>query len=1036
MGRIVALALRFRTLVFIAAFLLVAGGLLDVSQLPVEAVPDISPKEVLVTVVAPGLAPEAVERQVTFPIETQMTGLPGVNDLRSVSRFGVSVVYVEFDDNTDIYQDRALVDERLQAARASIGVPGVTASLGPLSTGLGEIMQFQIVGAGQSLMRLNTLMTWQVAPRLKQIPGVADLNINGGSTETFEVALDEPQLLRYGVSPREVFAAVDANNATAGGAWVEHNQEQQVVVGQGLIRSLDDVRNIVLRGGDGVRPPVFIRNVATVALGPRVRLGAVTRDGTGEIVNAVVLMQIGSNSADVAAAVRHALPDIARTLPPGVRLLPFYDRTTLSRRTIGTVEENLTLGAALVLGTLLVTIGDWRAALVITSVIPLSLLLAMVGMRHLGISANLMSLGAIDFGMIVDGSLVLVENTLRRQSARPARAGGMKGVIGDAAAEVARPVTFAVAIITIVYLPVLSLRSIEGKMFRPMAETVILGLLGSLLLCLTWIPVLASVTLRRDRTDRDTRVVRWIRSGYGRVLPACERHYGLLLGAALALLAVSMVLASRLGGEFIPQLQEGSLVVTSGRLPSVSLPASIADVTLIEKTLRHFPEVTTVVSNTGTAAIPTDPMGVEQTDSFVMLKPPGQWTTAATQDGLIAAYGAALQRAVPGNSFTWSQPIEMRMDDLLEGVHTTVGISIYGDDLSTLERLGRQVAQVVGSVPGAADTTPEQVGDLTLLQIDVDRTRAARYGINARDILDVVSAVGGHIGSSIVVGDAQLVAQVRFREADRASADAIGALRVQRPEGGSLPLSELVTVHQVAAPAQISRDQVQRRTLVQTNVRGRDTTSFVQAAQAAVAQRVKLPTGYRIAWSGQFQNLAEATRRLELMVPVALTLVFVMLYVTLGSARLACLIFLNLPMAVTGGIFALIARGLSFSVSAGIGFIALLGVAVLNGVVLVSNMVEQGQRGLPPREAASAAAEERLRPVLSTALVASLGFIPMALSTSSGAEVERPLATVVIGGLVSSTLLTLLVLPSLYPRFVAFHPVNWVRRRKKAVAER
>ena len=1035
MGRLVDLALRFRTLVFIVAGLLVAGGLLDVSQLPVEAVPDISPKEVLVTVVAPGLAPEQVERQVTFPIETQMTGLPQMTDLRSVSRFGVSVVYVEFGDGTDIYRDRELVNERLQAARASIDVAGITASLGPLSTGLGEIMQFQIDGPGLSLMQLNTLMTWQVAPRLKQIDGVADLNINGGSTETFEVRLNEERLLQYGISPGEVFRAVDANNASAGGASIEHNQEQQVVVGDGLVRSAEDLGDIVLRGGDRAAPPVYVRSVAEVAMGPRVRLGAVTRDGRGEIVNAVVLMQIGANSADVARAVRAALPEIEKTLPKGVTLRPFYDRSDLSRRTIHTVEENLGIGAVLVVATLLLTIGDLRAALVVASVIPLSLLVAMAGMRHIGISANLMSLGAIDFGMIVDGSLVLVENTLRRRSGggparrRLAMAQAMAQTIGEAAADVARPVGFAIAIIVLVYLPVLSLQSIEGKMFRPMAETVILGLLGSLLLCLTWIPALASVVLRPDRQDRDTAVVRWARAGYEPALKRCERHPLLLSAAAAGLFAIALGLGSRLGGEFIPQLQEGSLVVTSARLPSVALPTSIASATLIEKTLRRFPEVTTVVSNTGTAAIPTDPMGVEQTDSFVMLKPKAQWTTAHSQEGLIAKYGAALNAAVPGTSFTWSQPIEMRMDDLLEGVHTAVGISIYGNDLDRLGALGRQVAQVVGAVPGAADTTPEQVSNLGFLQIDVDRARSARYGINARDILDVVSAVGGRIGATIVTDNAQLSTQVRFRPEDRDTVDRIRALRVMSP-GGSLPLSDVTTIRLVDAPAAISRDRVQRRTQVETNVRGRDAISFVKAAQAAVAQKVRLPPGYRIEWAGQFQNLAQATSRLELVVPVALTLIFVILYLTLGSIRLALLIFLALPMAVTGGIFALVARGLDFSVSAGIGFIALLGVAVLNGLVLVSRMAARRTDGLGLVEAAADAARERFRPVLSTALVASLGFIPMALSTSAGAEVERPLATVVIGGLVSSTLLTLLVLPSLYPWAMTVQPLGRRRRRQ------
>nr|WP_321985146.1 CusA/CzcA family heavy metal efflux RND transporter [uncultured Lichenicoccus sp.] len=1030
-----ALALRFRTLVFLAVGLLVVGGVLDVLQLPVESVPDISPRQVLVTIVAPGLAPEDVERLVTFPIETQMTGLPEVTDLRSVSRFGVSVVYVEFADNTDIYRDRALVNERLQVARAMISVPGVAPSIGPLSTGLGEIMQFQLAdertGRAQdperSLMELHTIMQWQVAPQLKQVPGIVDLNINGGDEETFEVRVDAAALIRTGIPVGDVFRAVDANNAAAGGAWIEHNQEQQVVVGNGLIGSLDDLGRIVLRtGADGV--PVLIRDVAHVQLAPRVRLGAVTRDGHGEIVNAVVLMLTGSNSGTVAQAARSRLQAIQRTLPHGITIKPFYDRTDLSRRTIRTVEENLLFGAALVVAVLLLVLGDLRAALVIGSVIPLALLLAMVGMHHLGISANLMSLGAIDFGMIVDGSVVLVENVLRRRS-QPDAAGdrqGRRSVIGSAAGEVTRPICFAIAIIVIVYLPVLSLQSIEGKMFRPMAFTVILALLASLLLSLTWIPAIASVVLPKHLAagSRESWLVRTLRRPYRPSLAWCEAHPWPTAGVALALVILAGLLARGLGGEFIPQLAEGSLVVTSERLPSVALPTSIADTTLIERTLKRFPEVATVVSNTGTAAIPTDPMGVNQTDSFIMLKPRGQWRTASDQAGLVDAYGRALQQAVPGMLFTWSQPVQMRMEDLLEGVRTDVAISVYGDDLDVLARLGQQVARVVGTVQGAADTQPEQIGGLPFLHVDIDREAAARRGVNARDVLDVVEAVGGHIGSIVVVGDAQLYTQVRFARDDRASLDRIRMLTVQRGSAGSIPLEEVAHVSLSSGPSQISRDQVQRRTVVQTNVRGRDAASFVAAAQEAVSRQVHLPTGYRIEWSGQFRNLQQATARLSMVVPVALTLIFVMLYVAFGSFRIAGLIFLNLPVAATGGVFALVLRGLPFSVSAGIGFIALFGVAILNGVVLVSTIVRLQSDGAAPRQAAAEAAETRFRPVLTTALVASLGFIPMAISTTAGAEVERPLATVVIGGLLTSTLLTLLVLPALIARVAGRRPAQ------------
>jgi cobalt-zinc-cadmium resistance protein CzcA len=1033
MHKLPDLALRFRTLIFLFTALVLAGGLFDILSLPMEPVPDISPKQVLVTIVAPGLAPEEVERLVTFPIETQMTGLPGMSDLRSISRFGVSVVYVQFEDSTDINLDRTIVSERLQQARGMITAAQVSPLIGPLSTGLGEVYQFQLADPNRSLMDLRTIMEWQVAPQLKQVPGVVDLNINGGDTETFEVRLNEQALIRYGISLGEVFAAVDANNVARGGAWILHNQEQQVIVGRGLIRNLDDLGSIVLRAGpDGT--PVYIRNVAELVKGARVRLGAVTRDGKGEIVNGVVLMLYGENAGVVVDRVKAQLQKIQATLPKGVEIKPFYDRTDLTVRTIDTVAHNLFEGAVLVTVVLLLMLGSWRAAVIVAAVIPLSLLIAMVGMHHFGISANLMSLGAIDFGMIVDGSVVLVENTLRhRAKAKPAEA--MQKTISAAAAEVARPIVFAIAIIVIVYLPVLSLQSIEGKMFRPMAYTVILALLASLLIALTVIPALASVLLPSRVSDGDTWLMRQMRRVYVPMLAWSEAHAVLTTVIAIVIFAGSVLVARGLGGEFIPQLQEGTIVVTSQRLPSVALPTSIANVTLIEKTVRSFPEVVTVVSNTGTAAIPTDPMGVNQTDSFIILKPISQWTTVGTQDELVAAISKRLNSDVPGTMFSFSQPIQMRMDDLLEGVRTAVAISIFGPDLTKLANLGNQVARVVGGIQGAADTNPEQVGGLPFMHIDVDRAAAARFGINVSDVLNVVDAIGGHIGSNVTVGNAQFATQVRFRAGDRGGIETIRNLRVRSPSGGDIPLSELARITVESGPSEISRDKVERRTIVQTNVRGRDISSFVQAAQAAVRDQVKLPEGYRIEWAGEFQNLNQATARLSVVVPIALTLIFVMLYVMFESFKLALLIFLNLPMAATGGIYALALRGLPFSVSAGIGFIALFGIAILNGVVLVSYIVDQRKEGKNAVTAAATAAKIRLRPVLTTALVASLGFIPMAFSTTAGAEVQRPLATVVIGGLLTSTLLTLLVLPAIYPWFAGERRRRGARVRDPAPAE-
>ncbi|MBB2157138.1 efflux RND transporter permease subunit [Gluconacetobacter diazotrophicus] len=1009
-----------RFVVLGGAVAIMLAAIAAVIGLPVESVPDISPRQVLVSVTAPGLATEEVERLITFPIETSMAGIPGMNDLRSVSRSGVSVVYVQFDDDTDIDLDRTRVNERIQQARSLIAVPGLSVNMGPLATGMGEIMQIEIRGqvrnggARPSLMDLNRLMTWTVVPQLKLVPGVVDVNVNGGAEETYQVALDQARLVAYGVSVSDVYRAVDGNNAASGGGWIEHHAEQQIVVGRGLVRGLDDFAALPVRlNPDGTA--IRLRDVGAVSMGPRTRLGAVTRDGDGEIVNGVVLMRMGASSDATLAAIRAALPGIRRTLPAGITLDPYYSRSDLTNRTIATVRENLLIGAALVVLVLVVVIGDWRASLVIASVIPFALVCAMAGMRQFGISANLLSLGAIDFGMIVDSSLVVVENLMAHRQRGETE--DLRTLVVSSVMQVIRPVTFAILVIVMVYLPILTLQGIEGKMFRPMAQTVIMALLASLAYCVICVPVIAALALRRAPAHGDTRLVAALRRGYGPMVLWGETHPGRLFGATAAIFLVSVFLATRLGGEFIPQLGEGALVVTSTRLPSASLPTVLQSVRREEQILRGFPEVATVVSNTGTSAIPTDPMGVNETDSFVFLKDPSHWRTAHTQEGLVTAIDATLRAQLPDAQFSWSQPVQMRMDDLLSGVRSEIAVSIYGPDLDMLSRLGDQVAAVLKGVPGAADVAPQGDGTLPFIHVDVDRDRAARLGVPMADILDTVEAVGGHIGRPVIVENAVMNTQVRFDPAQAASRGQIARLRVRRADGrGTVLLSQVATISIVDGPPRISRDRIQRRLIVQANVRGRDLSSYVAAAQAAVAAKIHLPPGYRLTWEGQFRNLQSAMARLDIVVPIALALIFALLVVALGSVRAAMLVFVNLPMAATGGIIALTVRGLPFSISAGIGFIALFGVAILNGVVLVSAIQHLRRTGMDVARAAFEAAEERFRPVIATALVASLGFFPMAFSTSAGAEVERPLATVVIGGLVSSTLLTLLVLPSLYAR--------------------
>jgi heavy metal efflux system protein len=1035
-----ALLVRRRVLVLVVALAAAAGGIANLEGLSIDAVPDISPKQVMILTLSPGLGPLEVERLVTFPVENAMAGAPGLTGVRSTSRAGVSAVYVTFADSVPITEARAQVFQRLPAARSTMPAGVGDPQMGPMATGLGEIYQFELRGPAYTPMQLRRTLQWTIAPKLKLTPGIADVNIYGGQMPTYEVRVSADALRRYGVTLAQVFTALADNNAARGGAYIEHNDQQEVIRGLGLAKGPDDIANIVVATGPG-GVPVTLATLGSVAEAPKVRLGAVTHDAAGETVVGIALMQIGDNASAVVAQVKQTIDDLRPQLPPGMEIVPYYDRSALVDRTIHTVAHNLLEGAVLVIVVLLLLLGNLRAGLIVAAAIPLSMLMAFAGMRLLGLSGNLMSLGAIDFGLIVDGAVVMVENVLRARGEHPDRP--PHALIRDAAAEVARPVIFAVAIIILVYVPILALQGVAGKMFVPMALTVILALSGSLVVTMTLMPALAAIVLAgRGVGERETRLVRGMRAAYTPMLRAAERHALLTVTATLALFAGSCVLATRLGGEFLPKLSEGSIVVTSEKLPGIDLSASLATVGRIERVLKSFPEVRRVVSLTGSAEIPTDPMGVESTDSFITLTDPATWTTAETQDGLVAAFDRRLKEEVPGVAYTFSQPIQMRMDDLLEGVRGDVAISLYGDDLKVLKDTADAIVRAVSGIAGAADVKAEAQAGMPALSIQVDRARAARYGINVSDVLDVVESIGGRT-SGVVYGDDNAITEivVRLDPADRSDLERIRALPVGRSggdpgrEAGSrmmVPLAMVATVDVASGPAQISRERLQRRISVQANVRGRDVQSFVDAAKAAVEQQVKLPPRYALVWSGQFQNLQEATARLTVVVPAALAAILVLLVMMFGDIRLAGLIFLNVPVAATGGILALTLRAMPFSISAAIGFIATFGIAILNGVVLTSYIRDLEASGLDPREAATRAAEMRLRPVMMTALVAALGFLPMALSTSAGAEVQRPLATVVIGGLISATLLTLVVLPAVYP-FVARLRLPFARPRTAAV---
>ena len=1019
--RLIDLSLRNRLLVLVLWLLVVLVGVRSLRQLPIDAVPDVTNVQVQVLTNSPGLAPEEVERFITFPVETAMSGLPSVEEIRSVSKFGLSAVTVVFAEGTDIYWARQLVGERLVEAREQVPEGYGEPAMGPISSGLGEIYQFEVRGAGYSPMELRTILDWQVNTQLRTVPGVVEVNAFGGELQTYQVTLDPAKLISYGVPLQRVFAAIRGNNKNVGGGYIAHAGEQYLIRGEGLIDDLDDLADVVVaHDEDGT--PVTVRNLGQVELAPMIRQGAVTRDGRGEAVVGIVMMLMGANSRTVARDVHARIERIQESLPPGVTIDTFYDRTELVDRTIRTVARNLLEGGALVILVLLLLLGSLRGGLIVAAAIPLSMLVAFSAMSWAGLSGNLMSLGAIDFGLIVDGSVVLIENVIRYLHAHRDDPAPHLEKVRRACHEVARPVVFAVGIIMVVYLPILALRGVEGKMFGPMALTVVFALAGSLVCALTLMPVLASLLLRRVQ-EREPLLFRLAKRAYE---PLLRRTLGQPLRAGLAavlLFLASLGLAPFLGAEFIPRLDEGAIAMQIWRIPSISLEQSNEVSLAVERLIKEeFPEVRTIVSRTGRAEIATDPMGVEISDTYLILAPPGEWRFA-TKEALVAAIDARLEARFPGVMFSYSQPIELRVSELLSGVRSDIGIKVYGDDIERMKEVADRVVAAIREVPGIEEAKAEQTTGLPTLRVRLRRDAIARLGINAEDVLDVIETVGGKELGTVLEGQRRFALQARFHEDVRRSLEAIRELRVAGPiedlqrGGAMIPLSQLADIRLESGPAQISRERLSRRITVEANVRGRDLASAVAEAQAAVASEVELPTGWTIEWGGQFENLQAATSRLSLLVPLALLLIFVLLYSAFGGLRLALLVYLNVPLAVSGGILALAARGYPFSISAGVGFIALFGVAVLNGVVLVSYLVQLGERGLDPQAAAGEAARTRLRPVLMTALVASLGFVPMALATSAGAEVQRPLATVVIGGLMSSTLLTLLVLPALAARF-------------------
>ena len=1006
-------SLANRALVIAMFVLMALGGMYAATQIPVDAVPDLVNIQVQVVTEAGTLPPLEVERLITYPVELAVSGLPDVEEIRSISRLGISLVTIVFREGTDILRARQLVAERLPTAKAAMAQADADPQLGTLSTALGEILQFEVKGAGQSLMDLRSILEWDIAPVMRTVPGITDINSHGGFAKSYEVQIDPDRMSSHGISLAEVLEALQRNNASTGGGYIVKNGEQRFIRGESLLQSIDDIEKVIVRSPAG-GVPVLIRNIGSVAIAPLVRQGIATRDGRGEIVTGMVMMIRGENSRRVVTAAKEKLEEVRRTLPPGVDLEILYDRADLIARTLDTVLHNLAEGGLFVIGVLLVLLGNIRAGLIVSLAIPLSMLFAANVMWAVGIPASLMSLGAIDFGLVVDSSVIMVENCVRRLGlALPTAA--KVDVVRDAAVEVRGPTMFGELIIAVVYLPILFLEGTEGKLFRPMALTVLFALAGSLVISLTLMPVLATWLAREE--EHEPLVMRLFHRAYRPLARAAVYHPVVISLVAAGLVAATVPVALRLGAEFMPRLDEGDILIEVNRLPSATLEDSVPLTSRIEKVLGEFPEVRTVFSKTGRPEIANDIMGVQQTDVWVMLEPRSRWPADVSRDALVERMSAALSTAVPGANFGFSQPIEMRVDELVAGVKADVAVLIYGDDLNTLGDLGKQIEGVLRDIPGSADVRADWQANVPTLRINSRQDQLARHGIDGIDVIQTVSAMGGIQAGVVYEGRPRFPLMLKFPAMWREDEGLVPQIPVGSVGGRPVPLGELADIRIDESPPSIEHENSRRRTFVSANVRGRDVASFVGDAQRRIAEQVKLPTGYTIGWGGDFENLLSASRRLLLITPAVLGLIALLLYTSFGSFRLAALIFCAVPVAASGGIAALALRGMPFSIAAGVGFVALFGVAVLNGLVWVSGAEHARQGGLSAREAAIATADVRIRPVLMTALVASLGFLPMALATSSGAEIQRPLATVVIGGIVTSTLLTAFVVPAIYPWF-------------------
>jgi cobalt-zinc-cadmium resistance protein CzcA len=1017
-------AIKRRGVVMIAMLAIVALGLWSYQGLPIDAVPDITNVQVQINTEAPGYTPLEVEQRITVPIETAITGLPGLDYRRSLSRYGLSQITVVFADGTDIYFARTLVNERLQSVRDRLP-DDVSPAMGPIATGLGEIYAYTVEadpdarqpdGSAYDSMALRSLQDWVIRPQLLQVPGVTEVNSIGGYARQFHVQPDPARLLAFTLGFEDLLAALERNNTNQGAGYLERNKEQLLVRIPGQLSGIEDLGALVIATRDGV--PITVRDVAELGYGRELRSGAATRDGHETVLGTAVML-IGENSRTVARSVAERLAVVNRSLPEGVRAVPAYDRTVLVDKAIATVRTNLVEGAILVIAVLFLLLGNLRAALLTTAVIPLAMLMTITGMVQTGVSANLMSLGALDFGLIVDGAVIIVENCLRRLSEEGVSRGQLSlrerlDTVYTATAEVIRPSLFGVFIITVVYIPVFALDGIEGKMFHPMAQTVVIALVSALVLSVTFVPAAVAFLFRGPVREKHNLVLAGARRAYGPLLRfALEARVALVSGAVLLVILCGL-LAARMGSEFIPSLDEGDLSVQALRIPATGLTQSVEFQKQIERRLMQFPEVQTVFARTGTAEVATDPMPPNISDGYVMLKPRDEWPDPDKPKARLAEEMRLALEDFPGNAYELSQPIQLRFNELISGVRSDFAVKVYGDDMDKLLAAGNALAAALREVAGAVDVKVEQVTGLPVLTVKLRYADLARHGIAPAVVQSVVAtAVGGSRVGQVFEGDARYDIVIRLPEHVRDDLRAIERLPIPHPAGGQVPLLELADLQISPGPNQISRDDGKRRLVVTANVRGRDIGNFVADAQARIGV-VKLPAGYWLDYGGTFEQLQSAASRLSIVIPVTLLLILALLILAFGSLRDALIIFSGVPLALTGGVLALWLRGIPLSISAGVGFIALSGVAVLNGLVLVSFIRSLVAAGKALPDAIIEGALTRLRPVLMTALVAGLGFVPMALNVGTGAEVQRPLATVVIGGIVSSTILTLLVLPGLY----------------------